>query len=309
MVSLLLALRFAVAPVPVDTGHLDAGNGIHLYYHVLGGPHRDTVVFVHGGPGLSSAYLQKDLDFIAERHTVVLYDQRGSGRSTLIVDSSKVSVGLHVADLHAVLAHFRIAQAYLYGHSWGAGLVAHYVAAHPTRVRKAILGSSIPPRRDPYGAQFSNNLLAWADSATTARIAALARARRGAADPVQACRAYWEVFLRGYFADPAAVPQMLSDVCADPAASLGNRVNAWTRGPEGPWDWRSLLAQTTVPIAVVHGSGDPIPLAAAREWAASIPGSRLIVLEGSGHFTMVERPRAMLDALEGFLFSPPGSRR
>ena len=38
------------------------------------------------------------------------------------------------------------------------------------------------------------------------------------------------------------MPQMRSDVCSDPAASLGNRVNAWTLGAEGPWGWRSLLA-------------------------------------------------------------------
>jgi proline iminopeptidase len=303
MLSVLLAIGVAVAPVPVDTGHLDAGNGIRLYYHVLGGPHRDTVVFVHGGPGLSSAYLRKDLDFVAERHTVVLYDQRGSGRSTLIDDSSKVSVALHVADLDAVLGHFRITRANLYGHSWGAGLVAHYVATHASTVRRAILGSSIPPRRIPYWPEFMGQLFAWADSATRARITALGRARRAAADPVQACRAYWAVATRGYFADTTNMPNLRSDACDDPAASLGNRVNPWTLGPEGSWDWRQLLARTTVPIAVVHGSGDPIPMAAAREWVASIPGSRLIVIEGAGHHPQVERPEALLDVLESFFFS------
>ena len=154
------------AAVPFDSGHVDVGDGIQLYYHILGGTHRDTIVFVHGGPGLSSSYLQKDLDFLAVRHTVVLYDQRGSGRSTLVNDSTGMSVALHVADLDALLRRVRIAKANLYGHSWGAGLVAHYVAAHPTSVRKAILGSAIPPRRDPYMTQFGTNLNAWMDSTT-----------------------------------------------------------------------------------------------------------------------------------------------
>ena len=164
------------AAVPADTGHLDAGGGIRLYYYVLGGAHRDTIVLVHGGPGLISSYLQRDLDFVAVRHTVLLYDQRGSGRSTLVDDSTKISMALHVADLDAVLNHFRISHANLYGHSWGAGLVANYITVHPSTVRRTILGSAIPPRRSPYMAQFGTQLNAWADGATKARLNERARA-------------------------------------------------------------------------------------------------------------------------------------
>ncbi len=296
------ALR-SVAAVPVDTGHLDAGGGIELYYYVLGGAHRDTIVLVHGGPGLSSSYLQKDLDFVAAKHTVVLYDQRGSGRSTLVDDSTKISIAWHVADLDAVLKRFRITKANLYGHSWGAGLVANYIAVHPSNVRRAILGSGIPPRRVPYMNQFGTNLNAWADSTTKARLNDLARARRNAVDPVAACRAYWALFIRGYFADTSTIKLMKSDICEDPPASLSNRVNAWTLGPAGSWDWRALLANTKVPITVVHGSGDPIPMDAAKEWVASIPGAKLIVLQGAGHFPMVERPKETLNAIETAFFS------
>ena len=293
----------ASAAVPADTGHLDAGGGIRLYYFVLGGAHRDTIVLVHGGPGLSSSYLQQDLDFVAARHTVVLYDQRGSGRSTLVDDSTKISMALHVADLDAVLNRFRISHANLYGHSWGAGLVANYIAVHPSTVRRAILGSAIPPRRSPYMAQFGTQLTAWADGATKTRLNELARARQNAADPVAACRAYWGLFIRGYFADTSTIKTMRSDICDDPPASLSNHVNAWTLGPEGSWDWRKLLAHTKVPITAVHGSGDPIPMDAAKEWVASIPGAKLIVLQGAGHFPMVERPKATLDAMETAFFS------
>ncbi|MEI6739567.1 MAG: alpha/beta hydrolase [Gemmatimonadaceae bacterium] len=300
--ALAPAAARSASAVPFDSGHVTVSPGIALYYRVLGGAHRDTIVFVHGGPGLSASYLENDLDFLAAKHTVVLYDQRGSGRSTLISDSSQVSVALHVADLDAVLAHFHIGHANLYGHSWGAGLVANYVAAHPATVRKAILGSSIPPRRVPYMAQFSAKLTAWADSATKARITALSRAQRNAADPVAACRAYWAVFITGYYADTSAIKRMKSDVCANPPASLSNRVNAWTLGPLGDWDWRTLLATTTVPILVLHGTGDPIPMESAKEWAANIRGASLVALDGAGHWPMVERPVQLLAAMERFYF-------
>ena len=307
---MLLPLLFAAtvalsaAPAPIaaaDTGHLTVDSGIQLFYNVQGGAQRDTIVIVHGGPGLSSSYLERDLDFLTTRHTVILYDQRGSGRSTLITDSTKVSAALHVADLDALLQHFHIAHANLYGHSWGAGLVALYVAEHPATVRRAILGSSIPPRRVPYMAQFSARLTAWADSATKVSINTLSRAQRNAADPVAACRAYWRLFIVGYYADTSAIRRMRSDVCDNPPASLSNRVNAWTIGPLGNWDWRGLLAQTTVRVLVLHGDGDPIPLEAAREWAASIPGSQMAIIKGAGHWPMVERPTELREAIEAFL--------
>jgi proline iminopeptidase len=296
MLPALLALSLLVPPA--DTGHLSAGRGIELFYRVLGGAHQDTIVFVHGGPGLSSSYLAKDLDFVAARHTVILYDQRGSGRSTLLTDSTQVSVALHVDDLDAVLKHFQISRANLYGHSWGGGLVAHYVAAHPERVRKAILGSSIPPRRVPYMQQFSERLYAWQDAPTRAQVVALSRARRNAKDPVAACRAYWNVFVRGYFGDTSTIHLMKSD----PPDAVDNNINGWTLNPEGRYDWRPLLAHTKVPILILHGSADPIPMEAAKEWVSSIPGSRLVVLDGAGHFPMVERPKQMLAAIEAFYF-------
>jgi proline-specific peptidase len=306
LITLLLAAALSSAPsVPQpparDTGHVTVDTGIQLYYQLLGGAQRDTLVLVHGGPGLSASYLEKDLDFLATRHTILLYDQRGSGRSTLVTDSTRVTAALHVADLHAVLQRFHLSRANLYGHSWGAGLVALYVAAHPANVRRAILGSSIPPRRTPYMAQFSTRLTAWADSATKATMATLNRAQRTAADPVAACRAYWRLFIVGYYADTSAIRRMRSDVCDNPPASLANRVNAWTLGPLGDWDWRDLLRTTTVPVLVLHGDGDPIPLESAREWATSIPGSRLVVLKGAGHWPMVERPTELRNAIEALI--------
>jgi pimeloyl-ACP methyl ester carboxylesterase len=95
---------------------------------------------------------------------------------------------------------------------------------------------------------------------------------------------------------------MKSDICDDPPASLDNNVNQWTLGPLKDFDWRDLLAHTTVPILILHGSGDPIPMDAAKEWVASIPGSHLVVLDGAGHFPMVERPKQLLAAIEAFFF-------
>src|SRR5262245_33707918 len=85
--------------------HLPWGS---LYYRVLGaGP--DTVVVLHGGPGFHHGYLVPALQPLAERHTLIFYDQRGRGRSDWPADSTQLpTADLDVADLEALRAHFRL---------------------------------------------------------------------------------------------------------------------------------------------------------------------------------------------------------
>ncbi|HEX7240512.1 MAG TPA: hypothetical protein VF263_09615, partial [Longimicrobiaceae bacterium] len=70
---------------PVRDGYLAGADGVRLYYKVLG-TGRDTVVVLHGGPGMSMGYLDRDLAPLAHNRTVILYDQRGGGRSQVVSD-------------------------------------------------------------------------------------------------------------------------------------------------------------------------------------------------------------------------------
>ncbi len=56
-----------------------------------------------------------------------------------------------------------------------------------------------------------------------------------------------------------------------------------------------------MPTFVIHGERDLVPRECATHVAAAIPGSRLVVLDGCGHFPFVERPAETLDAIIGFL--------
>ncbi len=67
-------------------GYVHAGNGVRIFYRVAGNG-SDTVIVLHGGPGFTSDYLDKNLDPLGRRHTLIFFDQRGTGRSTLVTDS------------------------------------------------------------------------------------------------------------------------------------------------------------------------------------------------------------------------------
>jgi proline-specific peptidase len=146
-------------------GFVQAGDDIELYYQIAGsGP--DTLIMLHGGPGADSGYLAPDLEPLAESYVLVYYDQRGSGRSTLLTDLDLLTVDAHVADLEAVREHFGLERVTFFGHSWGALLSAFYAIEYPENVNEMVLASPASLRFEPYFPQLRANIMAWMDDAT-----------------------------------------------------------------------------------------------------------------------------------------------
>lgn len=136
------------AAISVSEGTIPSTGEVELYYRIAGtGP--DTLVVLHGGPGMSTSYLSPDLKPLAESHTVIFYDQRGSGRSTIVTDPGSLHIDRYIEDLEAVRQYFGIEQLTLLGHSWGALLASRYALEHPEHVSNLVLASPGPVRMDP----------------------------------------------------------------------------------------------------------------------------------------------------------------
>ena len=279
-------------------------DGTRLHYRVDGDGR--PLVILHGGPGLSSSYLAPDLVPLSDHYRLISYDQRGSGRSTVVTDPARLTIEQHVDDVDAVRRHFGLERVVLVGHSWGAAPAAFYARAHRERVAALILLDPLPMRRAPWMQQFGENLRKWMDEPTAKRVEELAAARRNAADPVAACRAYWGVFIRGYLANPqdlSAMGRMRGDVCNDPPAAISNAgvVSRAALGPLGDWDWRDRFQDVKVPVLIVHGAKDPIPIESAGEWQKAFPQATLVPIDDAGHFPQFEQPVAFRRALDTFL--------
>lgn len=197
----------------------------------------------------------------------------------------------------------------------GAGLAALYAIAHPDRVERLLLVDPMPPRAEPYMTAFSETLQSRFTDGDRATMAETSARRRKATDAEapDACRAYYAVFIKGYLHSPEAAARMRGDLCAAPAEALRNfsNINRSIMDSLGAFDVRPQLAGITVPTLVIHGASDPIPMASARDWAASLSNGRLLVIEQSGHFPFVERPDAFFPAATAFLRGewPPAARR
>jgi proline iminopeptidase len=281
-------------------------DGVDLYYQVRG-TGQDTLVMLHGGPGLNFDYLAPDLKPLEESFTLIYYDQRGSGRSSLVSQPDLLTVDDHVADLEAVRKYFGIDRLSLFGHSWGAMLASFYALKHPEKLSRMVFASPGPPRNTPYMQQLIPNLMEWMDSATQAKAEQLMEARQDATISAKAtCEAFWELFIRSYFADPhdlETIRSMRGNFCSGSETALLNGGLVWIHTFEsaGEFDLRNKLQDVNIPVLIISGTEDIFPEESMREWKAAYPDSRLILLEQAAHYPQIEQPQEYFPLVKEFL--------
>ncbi|HJP36723.1 MAG TPA: prolyl aminopeptidase, partial [Gammaproteobacteria bacterium] len=136
------------ATKPRRAEHLDVGDGHRLYIEEGGRASGIPVVFLHGGPGSGSKPSHRQF-FDPDKYRSVIFDQRGSGRSTPFGAVDANSTPELAADLERIRQHLGIEQWVLFGGSWGAALALHYAENHPARVLGLVLrGTFLARRRD-----------------------------------------------------------------------------------------------------------------------------------------------------------------
>lgn len=123
---------------PNATGMLEVGDGHTLYWEESGNPQGLPVLFVHGGPGAGTAPAYRRF-FDPAFWRIILFDQRGCGRSTP-AGSIEANTTLHlISDMEALRRHLDVAKWVLFGGSWGSTLALAYGQAHPGRVLAFVL--------------------------------------------------------------------------------------------------------------------------------------------------------------------------
>jgi proline iminopeptidase len=123
---------------PFDTGRLRVSSVHELYYEQSGNPNGKPAVFLHGGPGggLVSDYRRY---FDPDVYRLVLFDQRGAGKSTPHASLEDNTTWHLVEDIERLRQHFGIERWLVFGGSWGSTLALAYAQTHPERVNALVL--------------------------------------------------------------------------------------------------------------------------------------------------------------------------
>jgi proline iminopeptidase len=140
--------RFKLYPAiePNRSGHLAVGDGHDIYYEDSGNPRGKPVVLVHGGPGGgTNPTMRRYHD--PEHYRIILFDQRGCGRSTPHAGLTNNTTWHLVADMERLRQHLGLASWQLFGGSWGSTLSLAYAQTHPDRVSELVLRGIFTLRR------------------------------------------------------------------------------------------------------------------------------------------------------------------
>jgi proline iminopeptidase len=131
---------------PFDSGFLPVSSLHTLYYEQSGNPNGKPVVFLHGGPGGgTNAKCRRFFDPAVYR--IVLFDQRGCGKSTPHAELTDNTTWDLVADIERVREHLGIGRWQVFGGSWGSTLALAYAQTHPDKVSELVLRGIFMLRR------------------------------------------------------------------------------------------------------------------------------------------------------------------
>ena len=221
-------------------GYVTTSDSVRLHYKIAG-EGSDTLIAIHGGPGVDLESILGDFVPLTAHHVVIYYDQRGTGGSTLPRDTTRLTAAQQIIDLDVVRSHFGLARMTLVAHSYGPLLAATYAIAHPDRVRRMVFFGPVPPRRGNFWTRFGQSFVARVDSASRQRMSdASRRMNDPSQDQRRGCRDYWVEAVRPRLAEPDRTSSMIrSDFCAaSPAAIVFGltTTNPMVMGSYGDWD-------------------------------------------------------------------------
>ena len=132
---------------PYDSGMLDVGDGHHVYWESCGTPGAKPAVLLHGGPGAGLSPEHRRL-FDPARYQVMLFDQRGCGRSTPNAALEANTTWHLVDDIERLRVIAGVDRWSVFGGSWGSTLALAYAERHPDRVTDMVLRGIFTVRRE-----------------------------------------------------------------------------------------------------------------------------------------------------------------
>lgn len=307
---------------PPESGTLSVGDGNVISYNVYGAPHGKPAVVLHGGPGQGCAPTMARA-FDPKRYRVVLFDQRGCGRSTPHASRPATNMDFNttahlIADMEALRVHLGIDQWLLSGGSWGCTLALAYAQQHPARVSEIVLSAVTTSRRTEadwlYGGvarffpdaweRFRGHVLEVGSDENV--IASYARRMEDSDLAVRQAAAQawceWEDAVLSL--EPNAVTSPCGTLPNDEALAFVRICTHYLN--HGAWLEEGQLIRNAgrlaaIPGVLIHGRRDiSCPIDTAWALSRAWPGVELVDLADSGHLRSDSKRAALLNALDRF---------
>ena len=285
---------------PYASGTLPVGDGHEIYYEQCGNPAGKPVVFLHGGPGAGCSPKARRF-FHPDKYRIVLFDQRGCGRSTPHACLDANTTWHLVGDIEKLRVALGIERWQVFGGSWGSTLALAYAQTHPQRVTELVLRGIFMLRRWELEWFYQAGADALFPDAWDAYLAAIPEVERGdlmsayhrrltSADPqvrLDAAKAWsvWEGSTSFLYQDPAHIEASAGDQFALAFARI--ECHYFVNGGFFDRD-DQLLANAYrlkgIPAVIVQGRYDVVcPMRSAWDLKQVWPEADLRIVADAGH--------------------------
>ncbi|KAJ3534371.1 hypothetical protein NMY22_g6954 [Coprinellus aureogranulatus] len=294
--------RMPYPPIePYFTGRLKVSDIHDLYYEISGNKEGTPVVFLHGGPGGGTDPADRSF-FNPEKYKIILFDQRGSGKSTPSASLEDNTTWDLVKDIEKLREELEIEKWHVFGGSWGSTLSLAYAQHHPDRVKSLILRGIFTLRRSElhfFYQEGASHLFpeAWEEYlepipeeerhdmilAYHAQLNSVDEETR-----IKAAKAWskWEMATSRLYVDPAYIARAAQDDFANAFARIENHyfVNSGFMRDGQLLEKQNIDKIRHIPTVVVQGRYDVVcPATTAHALKKVFPELELHIVPDAGH--------------------------
>lgn len=256
-------------------------NGADLFVTIKG--KGETIVVIHGGPGLNHSYFKPHLDELEKKFRVVYYDQRASGQSATPASDS-ISMQFFVEDLEALRQYLKLEKMNVLAHSWGAVLFANYAIRFPQHLNKAMLVSPAMLSREYDQEAAANGKARAIPLDSLDRAAIMSKGNLEIAD--------YEKLLKLSFKASAYDRNNMEKLNANLPGNFVDASRALFTGlmkdEASKANLYDSLTKFNFPVLIIHGQSDILPKTSIERLRKNLPLGSLMVFEKSGHFPFIE---------------------
>ena len=286
-------------PIP-NEGFVQVEGG-PVWYRIFGSGPGTPILIVHGGPGSKSCYYENLAQILGKDRRVIVYDQLGTGRSGRPLDRTLWRTERFVKELGQVRSALKLNKVSLLGHSWGAAVVASYLAkVNPVGIESVVFAG--PYLSSDLWMQDAKILLAELPKDTQET---LQRHELAGTTESKEYQDAAEVFYRRFMYHNRK--PKFPKACGESKGNDEIYTMMWgaseffVTGTLKNFDITSVLPKLKMPVLFIVGRFDEVRTETAANLQAMVPDARLAIIEDCGHLAPLEDPEGYARVLAAFL--------
>lgn len=267
-----------------------------IFYRTFG--EGKPILIINGGPGMNSNGFENLAKKLSNKHKTIIYDQRGTGKSSLkTLDSNTITMKLMLEDMECLRKHLKIEKWIILGHSFGGILASYYATQYPERVEGIIYSASGgidlgllayvgETVNEKLSQQQRDSLVYWTKKLDDGDTTHYAKLQRGRA------------LAPAYLYDKKFIP-----ILAERMTQGNGLVNGlvWDDLERIKYDCSEKLANFDKPVLIIQGKQDVIKAETAEKAHKILKNSKLVFMEHCGHYGWLDNEKVYIKEINSFL--------